>query len=196
MKHKQNGWTMIGKIVGAGGNTLAGIMAGYGLHGPIGAVVGGIVGLGVWGLTETKTLPYAPVCMVLGKATGRLVATKVATMAAKKFGNKAIGVACKKAAVHGQASNHLASHIAKMPAVTVAKRALQAGNIIGIVADVAQVGLELAGYEKAGKAVGLSGNVASGALTGFALAGPAGAAVGAVLGAGLWAGAEWIGSFF
>ncbi len=48
---------------------------------------------------------------------------------------------------------------------------------VGILADGAQMGLEYFGHEKAGKAVGATGNVASGALTGFALGGPVGAAI-------------------
>lgn len=194
---EQYNLTKTGKALGAGGNFLAGAMAGFGLGGLIGAVLGGVAGLEVWSITERNLLPRRLVYTVLAKGTGRCVVTKAGEMAAKKFAEKAIGTACKETAVKvlkALSTKKAATHITEMSAVAVAKRSVIAGNIVGIVADVAQVGLEVADHEKAGKAVGLTGNVASGALTGFALEGPAGAAVGAIVGAGLWAGAEWIGS--
>ena len=67
---------------------------------------------------------------------------------------------------------------------------------VGVAADVAQAVLEYAGYEEAGKKVGMFGNVASGAMVGFALGGPAGAGVGAAGGTLLWLGGEAVGCMF
>ncbi len=59
-------------------------------------------------------------------------------------------------------------------------------NHVGIVADVAEYGLGLAGYESQGRVVGAVGNTVSGAMTGFSIAGPPGAAIGAGLGLLMW----------
>lgn len=59
-------------------------------------------------------------------------------------------------------------------------------NLVGIAADLAQLELECHGYANLGKVVGAGGNIASGAMTGFALGGPIGAAVGGVGGFCLW----------
>lgn len=61
---------------------------------------------------------------------------------------------------------------------------------MGIAADVAQAGLELVGQEEAGKAVGIGGNMVSGAMMGGAIGGPPGAVIGAGLGFALWATGE------
>ena len=71
-----------------------------------------------------------------------------------------------------------------------------AANPVGIAADFAQAGLELAGKKDAGKAVGATGNIASGAMTGFVLGGPLGAGVGAAAGYGLWFMGEVVGEIF
>ena len=68
-----------------------------------------------------------------------------------------------------------------------------AGNPVGIVADVAQAGFELAGYEKVGKQVGKGGNVISGAVIGAAVAGPPGAVLGAAGGFIIWGIGEVVG---
>lgn len=73
------------------------------------------------------------------------------------------------------------------------KSLLKASNPIGIGADLAQAGLEAAGYEDAGKAVGVTGNMASGALMGAAIGGPVGAAVGATGGFLVWGLGEVVG---
>ncbi len=67
---------------------------------------------------------------------------------------------------------------------------------VGVVADIAQSGLEIAGYEEAGEKVGVAGNIGSGAMLGFALWGPIGAGVGAGGGALLWLGGEAVGYMF
>uniref|UniRef100_A0A1X7TIZ6 Uncharacterized protein n=1 Tax=Amphimedon queenslandica TaxID=400682 RepID=A0A1X7TIZ6_AMPQE len=71
----------------------------------------------------------------------------------------------------------------------------QGATGIGIAADVAQAGLEHYGYKKTGKAVGASGNIASGALCGVAF-GPVGAGVGAMVGLGVWGTGEVVDMLF
>ena len=48
----------------------------------------------------------------------------------------------------------------------------KAATPVGLVADGAQLVLELSGHKKAGKAVGATGNMASAAMTGFVIGGP------------------------
>jgi len=60
------------------------------------------------------------------------------------------------------------------------------GNYVGIAADAAEFGLGMMGCESQGKVVGAVGNTASGAMTGFSVAGPPGAAIGAGVGLLLW----------
>lgn len=73
-------------------------------------------------------------------------------------------------------------------------RCLKGATPVGFVADIAQVALEATGYKKAGKTVGASGNMVSGAMVGFALGGPIGAGVGTVAGLGVWKGGEVVGN--
>ena len=75
-----------------------------------------------------------------------------------------------------------------------AKRVVKVANPAAIVVDVAQFGLETAGYEKAGKTVGLMGNIGTGAVAGGVVAGPIGAAVGAAGGLVTWGIGEAAGS--
>ena len=70
------------------------------------------------------------------------------------------------------------------------------GNGIGIAADLVQMGLEWFGYQKNGKAVGLCGNIAGGALVGGITGGPIGAAVGGVGAAVIWGIGQLVGWFF
>ena len=65
---------------------------------------------------------------------------------------------------------------------------------MGIVSDIAQGGLEYAGYKEKGKTVGKYGNIASGAMIGGAAAGPPGTAVGALAGFGVWVAGEAAGA--
>ena len=67
---------------------------------------------------------------------------------------------------------------------------------VGAVADIAQAGLEYAGYEEVGEKIGVAGNVASGAMVGFALGGPVGAGVGVAGGALFWLGGQTVGYMF
>ena len=60
------------------------------------------------------------------------------------------------------------------------------GNYVGIAADAAEFGLGMMGYKSEGKVVGAVGNTASGAMTGFSVAGPPGAAIGAGVGLLMW----------
>ena len=68
-----------------------------------------------------------------------------------------------------------------------------AANPLGIASDLAQAGLEFAGYKEEGKMVGKCGNIVSGAMMGGVIAGPAGAAVGAFAGFALWGVGEVVG---
>lgn len=73
------------------------------------------------------------------------------------------------------------------------KSAATAATGVGLVADLAQAGLEYYGYKKEGKAVGATGNMASGALLGAAIGGPPGAVIGAFGGFLIWGTGEVIG---
>ena len=75
------------------------------------------------------------------------------------------------------------------------KSAATAATGVGLVADLAQAGLEYYGYEKTGKTVGASGNIASGALFGATIGGPPGAAIGALGGFVIWGTGEFVGKF-
>ena len=58
---------------------------------------------------------------------------------------------------------------------------------MGIVADLAQAGLEVTGHKKAGKAIEVRGNVTFGAIAGGTVGGPPGAIIGgAVAAGGVW----------
>ena len=63
---------------------------------------------------------------------------------------------------------------------------------LGVGADLAQAGLEWTGHKEVGKAVGVTGNIASGALMGAPF-GPPGAALGALGGFVMWGAGEVIG---
>lgn len=62
---------------------------------------------------------------------------------------------------------------------------VQLSSPVSFAADLAQGGLEVLGYKKAGQAVGLVGNVAGGVLLG-GIAGPPGAVLGALGGFCVW----------
>lgn len=80
-------------------------------------------------------------------------------------------------------------------AVTISStRCLKAASPIGIVSDIVQLGLETNGHKNAGKVVGASGNMISGAMMGFALGGPVGAGIGLAAGLGVWKGGEVVGN--
>lgn len=64
---------------------------------------------------------------------------------------------------------------------------------LGILADLAQVGLEYYGNVETGKKVGAGGNIAAGVLMGATVGGPVGAAVGALAGYLMWSVGESIG---
>lgn len=71
-----------------------------------------------------------------------------------------------------------------------------AGHGVAIVADITQMILEHFGYTKTGKAVGLCGNIAGGAIVGGITGGPIGAVVGGVGAAVIWGIGQLIGWFF
>jgi len=72
----------------------------------------------------------------------------------------------------------------------VVQQTLKVANPVGIVADVAQAGMEFAGYEDAGKTVGMLGNIGTGAVTGAIIGGPVGFTVGALAGFLTWGAGE------
>ena len=83
----------------------------------------------------------------------------------------------------------------KQIAAQGAKSLAKMTNPMAFGADVAQAGLEMAGYNEAGKAVGASGNVVAGAILG-SVAGPPGAVAGAAAGLGVWLLGEGVGYVF
>lgn len=99
-------------------------------------------------------------------------------------------------------TKNAAKTAAKVGAKGVAKTAAKVGtksliktaaNPVGIISDLAQGGLEYAGYKEKGKKVGKYGNIVSGAMIGGVAAGPPGAAVGALVGFGVWGAGEVVG---
>ena len=83
--------------------------------------------------------------------------------------------------------------VAKVSSHTAVKAAVNVANPVGIICDVAQAGLEYAGYEAEGKSIGKWGNIGTGAWAGFAVGGPPGAVVGALAGFGTWVIGEAVG---
>ena len=51
-------YEMAGKFVGAAGNALGGVCAGYAVGGPPGAILGGAMGLGIWAIGEYVHYEY------------------------------------------------------------------------------------------------------------------------------------------
>ncbi len=70
-----------------------------------------------------------------------------------------------------------------------------ATNPVAIFADAAQGACEYIGQKRVGKAIGITGNMASAAAFGFMAGGPVGAASGAVVGAGMWFTGEIVGAW-
>ena len=66
------------------------------------------------------------------------------------------------------------------------KTALNIANPAGMVADVAQFGLEMTGHKEIGKNVGLWGNIGTGVMAGGVVGGPVGVPIGALVGLGTW----------
>ena len=104
--------------------------------------------------------------------------TKVATRQVTKVATRQVTKVATR-----QVTQVATKQVAKVATKGVIKTA---ANPVGIASDIAQTGLEAAGYKELGKTVGITGNIASGAMLGGAVGGPAGAAVGALLGFGVW----------
>ena len=103
-----------------------------------------------------------------------------------RFGTKTVGRAA--ADVVAKETVKVATRaVLKTTGKTIVKVSL---NPVGIAADFTQEGLEMTGYKNAGKTVGSVGNISSGAVAGFLVGGPLGAAVGALTGAVLWGAGE------
>ena len=132
------------------------------------------------------------------------VANQAAKQAAKQVGKQAARQAAKQAVRRGagqgakqiakQAARQAAKQGATQGAKYTAKVMTAAVNPLGIVPDLAQAGLELTGYEKTGRAVGVGGNVAIGAAAGALVGGPPGAVIGAAVAGGVWAFGEAAGA--
>ena len=73
------------------------------------------------------------------------------------------------------------------------KTALKLTNPAGMVADAAQLGLEITGHKEISKKVGLWGNIGTGAVAGGVIGGPVGAPIGALVGLGTWLIGEAVG---
>ena len=67
-------------------------------------------------------------------------------------------------------------------------------NPVAIFSDIAQGFLQYFGYVKFGRSVGLLGNIGPAAVTGFVAGGPLGAAIGIVVGGGIWLTGEFAGA--
>lgn len=127
-------------------------------------------------LVARQLIPTASKTVVkhLAQETAKTMTGEVAEQIVKEGAKQVLSQGTKQAAAQG------AKSLAKMT------------NPIAFGADVAQAGLEIAGYKEAGKAVGASGNIAAGAILG-SVAGPPGAAVGAAAGLGVWLLGEGVG---
>lgn len=127
------------------------------------------------------------------KATGRYALSEVAEKVAAKVIKQSTSTAIEKATV-GFTKKGATLVVQKSTKLSAKGLMKVAGNPFGIAADLAQAGLEISGHQKAGKTVGLLGNMASGAMIGGVTFGPPGAFVGAVGSLVLWGGGEVVGS--
>ena len=82
--------------------------------------------------------------------------------------------------------------VAAQSTKSVTKSLKSAANPLSLGADLTQAGLEVAGYKEAGKVVGVTGNIAAGALAGSVF-GPPGAVLGALGGFAIWGAGEVVG---
>lgn len=115
----------------------------------------------------------------------KTVARKSGAIVVKQATKKAVTTAGKQAAK--QATKQAVSTAGKQVATQTLKGAIAMGaNPMGIAADLAQAGFEMTGHKEVGKAVGATGNMASGAMAGFLTGGPPGAVLGALAGLTYW----------
>lgn len=140
-----------------------------------------------------------------------MLATKSLTSAASKVASKAtVSVLAKEASQQAAkqstkvsltftmtwspkiSAGIAAKKTSKMAVGQIAKSATKYATPLGVGADLAQAGLELLGYKEVGKAFGVTGNIASGALMGAPF-GPPGVALGALVGFVTWGGGEVVG---
>ena len=121
------------------------------------------------------------------------VGVKETVITGTRTGSKGIvKVAIKETTIVG------AKNVAKVGAKQTASMGTKgliksAANPVGFASDLAQAGLEVAGYKEEGKMVGKCGNIVSGAMMGGVIAGPPGAAVGALAGFAVWGVGEVVG---
>lgn len=122
----------------------------------------------------------------------RAVVTQGTKQVVSQGTKQAVAQGTKQAVAQG--GKRLASQGAKQAATQGLKQGVKSvantATGIGLAADLAQAGLEYHGYEKTGKTVGVTGNIASGALIGAGIGGPPGAAIGALGGFIIWGAGE------
>ena len=109
--------------------------------------------------------------------------TQLSKMAAKAFAREGATLGTKCVMKYG------AGKVASQSVKTV----LKFTNPAGMLADAAQVGLEVTGHKDIGKQVGLWGNIGTGAMAGTVVGGPVGAPIGALVGLGTWVIGEAVG---
>lgn len=130
------------------------------------------------------------------KMTAKCVAKRITKEGGKAMVSETTRVATQELVIEG--GKRLVSEGAKQVATQGVKQGLKSlgkgATGVGIAADVAQAGLEHYGYKKTGKAVGASGNMASGAMAGGAIGGPPGAFIGALVAVLIWGAVEAAGT--
>ena len=132
-------------------------------------------------------------CGKVAARHGTKVAAKQTTKVAAKQVTKVASKQVTKVATK-QTTKVVAKQAAKVGTRTTLHVAVTAAtNPAGIVADVAQVGFEVAGKPGAGKVVGSAGNIVGGAVTGSIVGGPVGALIGAAVAGGIWGVGELVG---
>ena len=110
-----------------------------------------------------------------------------AKQGAKLSGKQTAKLAAKKGAKEG--TKQFLKQTTKQAASQGSRTLLKAASPLGIAADLAQAGCEAAGYKNVGKSIGMTGNIAAGAMMG-SVGGPVGIAVGALGGFFLWGSGE------
>lgn len=137
-------------------------------------------------IRHVSTIATKTVVRQLIPAASKAAAKRVAQTTAKAVTSEVVEQIAKEGA------KQMLSQGAKQAAAQGAKNLVKMTNPMAIAADIAQAGLEVTGHKEAGKAVGASGNIAAGAILG-SVAGPPGAAVGALGGLAVWVLGEGVG---
>ena len=91
-----------------------------------------------------------------------------------------------KAGLFGIGYRYATKAVLSRVSLRSASKLMKFSGPVSLGADIAQYGLEFAGFKKTGKAIDVAGNIARGALLVGSIAGPPGAAVGALGGFIFW----------